>query len=72
MLNIKAFIEDVLNFKSCCNEENEKNTIIIKAKKYSAYSSNPQKCIDDNDIKKELTSLMNLKQNTKSNNRKAI
>ena len=72
MLNIKEFFEDVLNFKSCCNQENEKNTIIIKAKKYSAYSSNPKKCIDENDINNELKDLMNLKQNAKSSNRKAI
>jgi|TARA_Y100000389_G_scaffold191275_1_gene217139 hypothetical protein len=72
MLNIKEFFEDVLNFKSCCNQENEKNTIIIKAKQHSAYSSNPKKCIDDNDINNELKDLMNLKQNAKSNNRKAI
>ena len=72
MLNIKEFFEDVLNFKSCCNQENEKNTIIIKAKKYSAYSSNTEKCIDNNDINNELKDLMNLKQNAKSNNRKAI
>jgi len=72
MLNIKEFFEDVLNFKSCCNQENEKNTIIIKAKKYCAYSSNTEKFIDDNDINNELKDLMNLKQNAKSNNRKAI
>jgi hypothetical protein len=72
MLNIKEFFEDVLNFKSCCNQENEKDTIIIKAKRYSAYSSKPEKCIDENDINNELKDLMNLKQNTKSNNRKAI
>tara|TARA_B110000444_G_scaffold48023_1_gene43871 strand:- start:70 stop:288 length:219 start_codon:yes stop_codon:yes gene_type:complete len=72
MLNIKEFFEDVLNFKSCCNQENEKDTIIIKAKRYSVYSSKPEKCIDENDINNELKDLMNLKQNTKSNNRKAI
>ena len=29
MLNIKAFIEDVLNFKSCCNQERDKNIEVI-------------------------------------------
>jgi hypothetical protein len=72
MLNIKQFFEDVLNFKSCCNQENEKNTIIIPAKKYSVYSSKPERYIDGNDINNELKDLMNLKQNTKTNNRKAI
>ena len=72
MLNIKEFFEDVLNFKSCCNQENEKDTIIIPAKRYRGYSNKSEKCIDENDINNELKDLMNLKQNAKSNNRKAI
>lgn len=72
MLNIKEFIEDVLNFKSCCNQENEKDTIIIKAKKYSAYSNKSEKCIDENDINNELKDLMNFKQSNNYSNRKAI
>mgnify|MGYP000235826674 CR=1 FL=1 len=72
MLNIKEFIEEVLNFKSCCNKEKEKNTIIIKAKKYNAYSNKSERCIDENDINNELIDLMNFKLNAKSNNRKAI
>jgi hypothetical protein len=72
MLNINDFFEDVLNFKSCCNnKEKEKNTI-IEAKKYNAYSNKSERCIDENDINNELIDLMNLKLNSKSNNRKAI
>ena len=72
MLNIKAFIEDVLNFKSCCNQENEKDTIIIKAKRYRGYSSKPERYIHENDIKNEITDLMNFKQSNNHSNRKAI
>lgn len=70
MLNIKAFIEDVLNFKSCCNKERDKNTLIIPAKKYRGYSS--KRYIDENDIKNEITDLMNFKQSNNYSNRKAI
>jgi len=72
MLNIKDFIEDILNFKSCCNQKKDKNTIIIPAKKYRGFSCNPERYIDENEIKKEINDLMNIKQNTKFNNRKEI
>tara|TARA_B110000483_G_scaffold177067_1_gene209392 strand:+ start:187 stop:405 length:219 start_codon:yes stop_codon:yes gene_type:complete len=72
MFNIKEFIENILNFKSCCNQEKDINTIIIPAKKYSTYSFKPIRYNRENDINNELKDLMNLKQNTKSNNRKAI
>tara|TARA_Y100000389_G_scaffold96823_1_gene93602 strand:- start:1048 stop:1260 length:213 start_codon:yes stop_codon:yes gene_type:complete len=70
MLNIKAFIEDVLNLKSCCNQERDKNTLIIPAKKYRGYSS--KRCIDENDIKNEITDLMKFKQINNYSNRTAI
>lgn len=70
MLNIKAFIEDVLNLKSCCNQERDKNTLIITAKKYRGYSS--ERCIDENDIKNEITDLMKFKQINNYSNRTAI
>jgi len=72
MLNIKAFIEDVLNFKSCCNQERDKNTLIIPAKRYRGYSSKCERYIHENDIKNEITDLMNFKQSNNYSNRKAI